>query len=302
MIIPRHFCVVTVLIVLQTGVVLAMYTIRYYGMYTTRAPRTKQPQPSNETAIVDSDDYYLGDDPYWVEPDEEDEGITELEVATDANGSTYTYYHHTTPRPDPLPSTNAIEFYKQLFEQTERGLDYATKSDRELLMNMSLELSREAYFTIRTLDPLKANHKNTIAYSVGLIIGKIREKYRKQMAIYAEVKARIAFDNSPKRSRVYGHSLKEFRPYIFGLYYQYCRESERDVESMIDMLEKINDTDLGGLNRYMRFKKNILRTAIKQGRHQQVEEYKKRNRRKYLRKKLGLNENSQLPDRHFKRD
>lgn len=37
-----------------------------------------------------------------------------LEVVTDANGSTYTYYHHTTPRPDPLPATNTIEYYKQV--------------------------------------------------------------------------------------------------------------------------------------------------------------------------------------------
>ncbi|XP_037297903.1 uncharacterized protein LOC115451454 isoform X3 [Manduca sexta] len=164
------------------------------------------------------------------------------------------------------------------------------QTDKDKLMILALALLKDAKLKLRQVSGIKDEHGVMVAFDVGIIIGQIREKYKRMLETYRD--ARDRFTN---RTQLQGPGVRKFRPLHYIISMELVHMREVDIDKLIHVLETIPKKVLEkGARPY--FKDRVKNDTLRNGDFEtklalriKEEELKSKYRDEYTMKRLGIN-------------
>ncbi|CAH1642801.1 unnamed protein product [Spodoptera littoralis] len=193
------------------------------------------------------------------------------------------------------------------------GDDVMGRRDKEKMILLSEDLLKEALLRMRQLYEIKIEHKGYTPFHIGLIIGKVREKFLYMLDLYEEL-----LTKRHKRSELYPPADKELKPIHYIITLELVHYLELEIENLLHVLEEqalpglaTANLQIGGppdmrqkaaeeaakqkkdLKKRKQAQKNSLRRSVKE------EKAKSILRQKYLMVKLGMPSNMTTTRKRF---
>ncbi|CAH0698304.1 unnamed protein product [Spodoptera exigua] len=181
--------------------------------------------------------------------------------------------------------------------------DRMGKQDKEKIIALTEELVVEAVLQMRQLFAVKEEHAEITAFHVGLIIGKVREKYQYMLDLYNEL-----MHKRHKRLKLYPPGMNELKPIYYIITMELVHYLEMEIDYMLKVLE---EEALPGLVSDRLSTVNIQigkPPSLEQLQMEQEEMTKKKEmeqakksllRQRYLMKKLGMPPNMTTTRKRF---
>ncbi|XP_075972448.1 uncharacterized protein LOC142974169 [Anticarsia gemmatalis] len=205
--------------------------------------------------------------------------------------------------PPPFP------FYTGLAWDWERDTgynltDYMHKEHKDRLRLSMDALLKDSKLRLRQLMVVLVDHEPIIAFNYGLVIGKVREKYRNMLDVYRE-----AEDFREERKMYLPPGIRDERVEHFFLHFELIFRYERQIDSMINVLEKVpetelttNETDVDSYiyeHKWSQNRRRIRRGELDVMSLRAEQELKSKLRERYLMKRLGRPTNMTTPKKRF---
>ncbi|CAB3242640.1 unnamed protein product [Arctia plantaginis] len=114
-------------------------------------------------------------------------------------------------------------------------------TEKRFIANITLELVRDARLKTRQLARMRQDHSGYVAYHVGLVVGKIREKYKSMLDIYRE-----AQDHRHERMYANIPGIKHDRVEHYFFFFELVRKYELHIDHLVHVLESIPEEEWPG--------------------------------------------------------
>ncbi|XP_063836359.1 uncharacterized protein LOC135085497 [Ostrinia nubilalis] len=117
--------------------------------------------------------------------------------------------------------------------------------DKKQMIAISIEMIKEAQMRIRQIRGIIKMHDDRMAFDVGVVLGNIRERYRRMFETYRQFN-----DKHTMRSEFHPPSIDLMRVAYYIVAMQLVHEIELDIDKLIHVLETIDNEDFNPDPRY----------------------------------------------------
>ncbi|XP_059055021.1 uncharacterized protein LOC131849052 [Achroia grisella] len=165
--------------------------------------------------------------------------------------------------------------------------DEMTKPDKRKLTKLALELVWEANLKMRQVLAIRDLHSDSMAFDIGVVMGRIREKYRKMVETYRQM-----HDKYNKRSILLGPGIRELKPLHYIVTMELVHAIEVEIDKMVGILESIDEDELrkDRPSAFVRSRAEVKHEPDEK--RQKEQQLKKTYRKQFLLRKIGLPPNS----------
>ncbi|KAL4708889.1 hypothetical protein ACJJTC_001688 [Scirpophaga incertulas] len=117
--------------------------------------------------------------------------------------------------------------------------DFMPKTDKMKLIVVATELVKDAQLKIRLVGEIRDAYSGYKPFDVGIILGNIREKYRRMLEIYREFR-----DKENGRSKFLPNSIWQLYPMHYLGAFEQVHTLEVDIDKLVHILESMEDAEL----------------------------------------------------------
>ncbi|RVE54904.1 hypothetical protein evm_000271 [Chilo suppressalis] len=124
--------------------------------------------------------------------------------------------------------------------------DHSSHSDKVKMIKVAEELVKDAHMKVRQVAAIRDDHAHEEPFQIGLVMGNIREKYRRMLETYREFR-----DKNNGRSFFVPASIWELSPIHYIIAMEQVHALETDIDKLVHVLENIVSETLNPDPRYV---------------------------------------------------
>ncbi|XP_047039638.1 uncharacterized protein LOC124644370 [Helicoverpa zea] len=121
--------------------------------------------------------------------------------------------------------------------------DYMGKHEKQKLVWLSEDLYKDAMLKLRQVFAIRQEHEKYIAYHVGMIMGRVREKYRFMVEIYRDI-----YDKTNNRSALMPPGVKHYKSLHYIIALEMIHYLSVEIDKLLNVIEDTAMDDIRSSN------------------------------------------------------